>query len=68
MKGQMGIIGLVVGVIVAIIGLILAQTLITSSLPNFTAGSVERTVITFIVPLMSIGVLVTVAYFGTRGG
>ena len=68
MKGQIGIIGLVVGVVVAVIGLILTQTLITASLPNFTAGSVERTVITFIVPLMAIGVLVTVAYFGTRGG
>jgi hypothetical protein len=68
MKGQIGIIGLVVGVVVAIMGLILAQTLITASLPNFTAGSIERTIISFIVPLMSIGVLVTVAYFGTRGG
>jgi hypothetical protein len=67
MKGQMGIIGLVVGVVVAIMGLILAQTLIAASLPNFTAGSIERTIISFIVPLMSIGVLVTVAYFGTRG-
>jgi hypothetical protein len=67
MKGQIGIIGLVVGVVVAIMGLILAQTLITASIGNFTAGSIERTIITFIVPLMSIGVLVTVAYFGTRG-
>jgi uncharacterized membrane protein len=64
----MGIIGLAVGVLVAVIALILVQTLITNSLPNFTSGSVERTVVTFIVPLMAIGVLVTVAYFGTRGG
>ena len=82
MKGQAGFIGLAVGVLVAIIALILAQTMINNALDSvitnnpagtadnhtFLVGSIARTTITFIVPLMAVGILVTVAYFGTRSG
>ena len=63
----MNFIGLAVGVLIGIIGLIMAQQIVTQSLGNFTAGTLERTVVTFLVPLMAIGLLVVVAYAGTRG-
>jgi len=62
MKGQMNFIFMAIGVLVAIISLVLAQQFVTNSISNFTAGSIERTVVSYIVPLMAVGLLIVVAY------
>jgi hypothetical protein len=67
MKGQMNFVFMAIGVLVAIIALVLAQTFVTNSIGNFTAGTIERTVVAYIVPLMAVGLLVVVAY-GAIGG
>jgi len=59
-RGQMNFVFLAVGIVIGLIALIMAQQVVTNSIGNFTAGSLERTAIGFIVPLMAIGLLVVV--------
>lgn len=70
-RGQIG--GLIIGLVFVLVGLIVAimlQVFITNSLPNFTAGSIERVIVTNLEPLILVGLLVGVVslFIGLRLG
>ena len=66
MKGQMQFAMLALGLVVAVIGLVIAQQVINNSSGNFTGTS--STVFTNIMPVALVGLLVVVAYMAFGKG
>jgi hypothetical protein len=65
MRGQMHFAMVALGLVVAVIALVIAQTVITNSAGNFTG--VSSTVFTNIMPIALVGLLVFIAYATIRG-
>jgi hypothetical protein len=70
-RGQIG--GLIYGLVFVLVGVIVAvmlQVVLTNSLPNFTAGSIERMILSNIEPLVLVGLMVGVVglFIGLKMG